>query len=106
MPSIKDAPVILTGSVMFYELTRNYETKEPTGAKVTIVSPDGAAVVKLSVEESQTLRPVTGQPVVWWVRNAPWTVESNSGMSTKFVRVVNVGDLDQLGSTLTADAKA
>jgi hypothetical protein len=105
MPLVKDAPLILSGQIIALDLTSDYETKAPTGAKVTILAGDGMTVVKLKLDALQAQKPIAGDAVVWYVRPVPYAMEGNSGMSVGFVRNVDMGDLDALHSKLAALVK-
>lgn len=100
MPNLPDAPVILTGTVFSLDLTKDFETKAHSGAKVSIIADGGVAVVKLSTSELAALAPILGDRVCWYVRYIPYAVDTNTGVTTKFVKLVDAGDLDLVGSTL------
>jgi hypothetical protein len=105
LPNIKDAPLILSGQVLMFDTLTDFETKAPTGAKVTVLTNDGVTVVKVRQEHLAALAPIVGTQVVWYVRPTPYSIDGNSGMSVGFVRVVDYGDVDQLGSLVQAAAK-
>jgi hypothetical protein len=107
MPNVADAPVALVGQVMTVQAVRDYETKLISGQKVLImVANDGEvgfAEVKFTTEElvQYDIQLAVLTTVAWWVRSAPWKMDGgNSGMSTRFVRTVNGGDIDRFASLL------
>lgn len=101
MPNMPDAPVILSGVVFGLQLTSDFETKAPTGGKVSVLAGDGLAIVKFSPEQLAAVKPIAGSAVVWTVRYVPYSVGDNSGVTTRFVAATDLGDLDRLQSLLT-----
>ena len=102
MPQVKDAAVILSGSIIALEFIKDFETKAQSGAKVTVLYSDGLAIVKLTNDRLAEVSPVPGQQIAWFVRQSPWDIDGKSGMSVQYVRPVDFGDLDALNSVLTA----
>jgi len=99
MPNLKDAPVLVVGIVVTTDpiYKRDSEPKQLEGHKVTLMSGDGFAVVKVTNEDiarAGILIPEPQQQVAWFIRNTPYSVDNNSGMSTRFVRVVNPQDAE------------
>jgi hypothetical protein len=114
MPALKDAPVLLTGQVIDTAVIKNRDTEAFEGRKVTIMVADGAsdpgfAVVKIVGDDAINLNPNHFETVAWFVRNAPYDITDggrrNSGMSTRFLRVANEGDLDKLVSAVQNPVK-
>lgn len=110
MPNLKDAPVLLSGTVIDTSIV--HKRNEPgvfEARKVTIMVADGSepgfAVVKIAGEDGLRLNPNIMEPVVWIVRSAPYSVDNNNGMSTRFIREVNPNDLDRIAALLKAPAK-
>lgn len=108
MPNLKDAPVLLVGTVIDTIPLKKRGTEEFDGRKVTVMVSDGTepgfAVVKLGVEDAHRHNPNTMENVAWFVRSAPYAVEGNSGMSTRFIREVVPTDLDRIASQLKVTA--
>lgn len=104
MANVKDAQVLVAGSIVSLDFLRDRDTKAQTGAKVLIIAGDGVAVVKLDNEQLASVQPVAGTRVAWYVRNAAYAVDNNSGMSTKFVRVADLGDLDLVNAIILDSA--
>lgn len=90
MPKLADAEVVLHGLIIALVERTDFETKELTGYRATVVgSSGGAAVVNFDLKTALPFAPLMSQ-VVWRVVSAPWSMgESGSGMSTKFVGVVD-----------------
>lgn len=111
---LPDAPVIITGTLLTAEpipvIENNKRTGEVSGAKATImVAGDGEvgfARVKLSDDDLRHLDLKPNSPISWVIVNRPWTMGDRSGMATGFLREVNGGDLDRLGSLLAQVKKA
>lgn len=114
MPALKDAPVLLTGQVIDTAIIKNRETDAFEGRKVTVMvagdGDPGFAVVKLAGDDGLHNNPNHFEQVAWWVRNAPYDISDggrrNSGMSTRFLRSANEGDLDKLVSAIQNPVKA
>jgi hypothetical protein len=102
MPQVKDSAAVLVGSVAIVEPLSNYETGAPEGAKVTVVGEGGMSVVKFKQDAFMGFLPIVGSRVAWFVRSAPYSVDSNTGMSVAFVRVANAGDLDLIATIVNA----
>lgn len=101
MPNLKDSPVLVLGQILDLSPIMNRDTQKREGTKVMIMAGDGFAVVKLTIEDQATHNVVAelGRRVAWFIRNTPYSVEGNSGMSTRFVRLPNEDDLDMFVST-------
>ena len=112
MPNLKDAPVLLAGTVIDSAVLTKRGTGEFDGRKITVMvagdTEPGFAVVKFNAEESQAFgpEPLSMSDVTWWVRSAPYAVEANTGMSTRFIREVTVADLEKIHTRLSAKAAA
>ncbi len=92
MANVKDAEVLLCGTVLSIEETTDRETQKFTGRKITIVTEEGGvSVVKLAPEDRVTV-PARKSEVAWMIRNVPYKVGDNSGMSSRFVREFGVID--------------
>lgn len=108
MPTLKDAPVLVTGQVIDTAIIKNRETDAFEARKVTIMvageGDPGFAVVKLVGDDGLANNPNHFEVVAWWVRNAPYDITDggrrNAGMSTRFLRAANEGDLDKLVSAI------
>lgn len=104
MPNMRDANVILGGQVIDVQDDVNLETGEFRGVKVTVLVAEGGevgiAIVKIRTDRQTkqipVQRPQVGQRFTGIVRNAPWDVNGNSGMTTIFVRSVSADDIDRL----------
>lgn len=96
--------VVVVGTVFQYLPQKDFETKEPQGAKVGILADGAATEVKFSQEEVQTgFAPGVGDHVALFVRPRPWKMNNgNSGVSFTHVRPVEPGDLDQLAAIVVA----
>lgn len=110
MPQVKDAPVILAGQVISNTIKTDRASGEFKGRKVTVMVPGvdepGFAIVNFSAEEAAVYNPADYDRVAWYVRSAPYSVEGNNGMSTRFIRAVSEDDLDKLHSGLPAVASS
>lgn len=112
MPNLKDAPVLLGGQVIDTSLSTNRATGEVTGRKVTVMAPEaggpGFAVVNVKGDDLHTVDPQPGQSVLWMVRAAPYDISDgdrrNVGMSVRYLRTANEGDLDLLASYVSTHA--
>lgn len=112
---LPDAPVIITGTLLVAEpipvidQTTNKRTGEVSGAKATIMvaaeGEVGFAKVKLSDDDLKHLDLRPNMPVSWLIVNRPWAMGDRSGMASAYLREVNGGDLDRLGSQLAAANK-
>lgn len=103
MAKIDEPEVLLAGQVFSLVLLKDYETKQPNGAKVRVLSGEGITEVKLTNEKLAQLAPITGDHVVWFVKYLAWSMDSGqSGLSTQFVRLADYGDVDRIGSQLKA----
>jgi hypothetical protein len=103
MPNMRDANVILGGQVIDVQDDVNRETGQFRGIKVSVLVAEdgevGLAVVKVKTLSDTSLpipRPAVGQSFAGVVRNAPWDVGGNSGMTTIFVRPVSTDDVDRI----------
>ena len=106
MPKLADAEVVLHGLVVAMVEKRDYESKELTGYRATVVGVNGgAAVVNFSLHEPLPFAPLMSQ-VLWVVVSAPWSMSetASSGMSTRFVREVDPAYLINLGEVLESNA--
>lgn len=110
MPLAPDAQVFLTGTVIAstesFVYADKVKTSEIDSHKVTVVGADGIAIVKMTPAEYNSLALVNGQQIAWAVRQSPYAVGDNSGMSCKFVRLLHRGDLETLAGVIEAAAKA
>lgn len=108
MPNLKDAPVIVAGQIIDVAAYNKRDTQEREGLRVTIMAGDGFAVVKCPDAELLPLGifPKPFESVAWVIRNSPYSVDNNSGMSTRFVRVANDADLDLIHSLTAGKAAA
>lgn len=115
MANLKDAETLIVGVVV--DVAKVEKRDEPGTTdhyKVTIMVPNGGgfAVVKITTLDTAVHHGVLdvkpGQSTVaWYIRNAAYSIEQNSGMSTRLVRVASSADLDALAVTLgKAPAKA
>lgn len=110
MPQLKDAPVIVSGQVIDNATLTDRQSGDYVGRKVTLMVVDphgdpGFAVVKFSDEEGRVHNPNHFDQVNWVVRSAPYDIKDGpSGMSTRFIREVNAGDVDRLLSAVSAPA--
>lgn len=96
MPEI---PVIVSGNVFRYLPTTDFETKQPTGAKVAILSDAGATEVKFSQEDVLAgLAPTVGENVALQVEPRAWKMGNNSGVSFSYRGPVTGADLDALAA--------
>lgn len=110
MPQLKDAPVLVVGQVIDNTIITKRGTGEFEGRKVTVMvagdGDPGFAVIKLGVEDAQVFNPNHFDSVAWWVRSAPYDISDgnsrNTGMSTRFIRPANSGDLDGIHNVLNA----
>lgn len=102
MPVLKEAAVIVTGTVVSVESKKKYVNNAPTneddGLKVIIDagSGDGYAAIGLSLLDAAHVNPQPGQLVAWVVRYGAWSRNDNAQNSTRFVRLVTPGDADRL----------
>lgn len=107
MAKIDEPGVLLAGQIFGVVPTTDYETKVPTGAKVRVLSGEGITEVKLNPHLLQQLAPVQGDKVAWIVRYMSWSMEGgSSGLSTQFVRVIDLGDLNGIHEIISSSEKA
>lgn len=103
----KDAAVILSGLVISNEVKADRETGAVTGRKIAVLATvDGEAGlynVNVSKDDMRVFDPTAGaEQVTIWVRSAAYSVDGNSGMSTKFIREVADDDLETLSKRIEA----
>jgi len=97
MPNLKETSVIVAGQVIDIEATTDYESKEVDGgAKITVATGEGFALVKLNAKDMREAEPKVFGTVIWYVQYGAWIRNNNAQNTTKFVRVANPGDLDKL----------
>lgn len=101
MAKLPDADVILSGLVLSIVERLNFESKELIGYRATVVTATGgAAIVNFDLSAPLPFAPLMSQ-CVWRVVSAPWEMDGgNSGMSTKFVGVVDESHLLGLQTVL------
>lgn len=107
MATLPDAEMILSGLIIALVEKNNFETKALEGYRATVVtSGGGAAVVNFGLDQPLPFAPLMSQ-VLWQVKSAPWSMKESggSGMSTKFLAVVDETHLMGLGQILTANAE-
>lgn len=105
MAKLPDAEVIVHGLLVSMDEKRDYETKSLTGHRATIVGAGGgAAIVNFSLDDVLPFAPAMSQ-VVWRVRSGAWSVEGNSGMSTKYLGPVDEAHLIALAAVLSDNAE-
>lgn len=102
-----EAPVIVAGDVFRVRETTKFGTQEPDGAKVAVMSGDGATEVKLKESEYRSIAPKTGDVVAWVIRPRPYKLDNgNAGVSFLFVQPVTATHLDEINTALaTATGK-
>lgn len=117
MPQMPDASVIVAGQVLNVQrVTNRNKNDRDEGFKVSILNADesgavGLAIVKVrrafengeAVGPTPISEPAMMSNVAYVVRNAPYEVEGNSGMTTAFVRLLSPNDLDKLISYANLD---
>lgn len=100
MAKLPDADVILNGLVLAFVERRDYESKDLTGYRATVVtSTGGAAIVNFDLS-SRSSFPEVMDRVLWHVVSAPWDMAGGSGMSTRFVSLVTLFELEALAGIL------
>lgn len=102
MPKLPDAEVVLSGLILSLVEKTDFESKELTGYRATVItSGGGAAIVNFDLASPLPYAPLMSQ-VVWRVVSAAWAMDGgNSGMSTKFLGEVDEAYLMGLGSIIT-----
>ena len=109
MPQLKDAPVLVSGTVIDTNPFANRDSGEFDHRKVTVMvagdTEPGFVVVKIVGDDGIRINPNTMDTVAWIVRSAPYSVDGNSGMSTRFLREVTPADLDKIAAAIKVPAK-
>lgn len=111
MPVLKEAAVILTGTVVSVEAKKKYVNNAPTneddGLKVIIDAGggDGYAAVSLGLLDAAHTTPMPGELVSWVVRYGAWSRNDNAQSSTRFVRKATPSDLDRVLSVAGSASK-
>ncbi len=106
MANVKDAEVLIVGTALSVEEVTARDTGEYRGRKITLLTDEGGiAIVKITPQDRVDI-PQRGQLVAWMIRNTPWEVEGNSGMSTRFVRAFSKVDEDAIARALASAAPA
>jgi len=99
MPTLKEAAVAVTGTVLDIEATTDFETKKPDGNyQIVVASGDGFARVKVMKEDVDDAHFELMRPVSWMVRFGAWARNENATVTSRFVRQVTDNDLDKLNS--------
>lgn len=106
MANLPDAEVILSGLLIALVEKTDYQSKELKGYRATVVtSGGGAAVVNFNLDTPLPFAPLMSE-VVWLVQSAPWDMNDNgrnsSGMSTKFLAVIDDAAVMSLGQKLAS----
>ena len=97
MPKVAEAAVLATGTIIDVQNSTDFETKAVDGIRVLIGTGDGFASVKLKVEVANTLKPVSGQQVAWYLRyGATGGGDRGASSYASFVRVAEANDLDRI----------
>lgn len=100
MPRLKEAAVIVAGTVIDIEVLRNFETKQPDGAiRVVLATGDGFASVKVRPEFRDVVGEVGfGESVGWLVRFGAFARDGggDAQATCAFVRLLGENDLDKL----------
>jgi len=99
MPTLKEAAVAVSGTIIDVERLSNYETKAYDGQRVVIATGDGFAQVKLSIEDAELAKPVAGHHVAYFVRYGAWAREGRSGDANTSCRFVGLVDEEFIGRT-------
>jgi len=99
MPKLKDAAMLVAGQVIDVETLTNRDTNVPEGARVTLLTGDGFALIKVrQADYRPDLFHVTGSYALM-VRPLGWGDNNNGGgMSVSFIRYAEPGDLDLVHS--------
>lgn len=111
MVNVQDGTTIAVGHifgvapVFVYDEKTKKRTGDTDGAKVTLSCGDGMLIVKVSEDDISVIE-APGTPVAWLIRSGYYSLDGGSGMSTRFVRPVNPGDLDALASIVNSKAAA
>lgn len=101
MPNLKEAAVAVSGRVIDTERLTNYETKKPDGLRVVLATGDGFAQVKVPLENAQDLELPEMGVVNWMVRYGAYSQRNDNAQTTcRFLREIDLGDLDRLASAV------
>lgn len=107
MPVLREAASAVAGRVIDVERTRDYESKEPNGARVTLATGDGFARVKYDLAQYAELRPDFGHAVALLVRFGAWSGRGGSGETTcSLVRPLTDDDLASFSGHMAATTPA
>jgi hypothetical protein len=113
MVSIQDASVPLAGTVVGVEDVTKYETGEHIGLQFTIMAAGGGFALLRIMNEDLTalgrdgLVPSPGQQVGVLARPSAWSQERGAGnMRYRYVRLLTVSDLDQIGAAIAKSEPA
>ena len=105
MAKLPDSEVIVHGLLVSFADRVDFESKSVTGYRATIVDASGGAVVvNFGLADVVPFAPAMTQ-IIWRVRSGAYAVEGNSGMSTKFIRVVDEAELLGLLAVLEENAQ-
>lgn len=97
MPKVAEAAVLATGTIINVENSTDFDTKAVDGVRVLIATGDGFASVKLKLDVANTLKPVSGQNVAWYLRyGATGGGDRGASSYASFVRVAEPNDLDRI----------
>jgi len=101
MAKLPDAEVIIFGLLISVDEKRNFETKLLTGYRATIIGPGGgAAIVNFTLMDVVPRTPMMTS-ICWRVRTGSWSMDGNSGISTKYLGEVYEPDLLAIAAALT-----
>lgn len=91
-----ESSAVLSGQVFRIKDTTDFETKAVNGARVAILSGDGATEVKLSLEQRNQLSPIPGDTVAWLVEPFLWEMNGKTGVSFLYRGLVTEDYVNQL----------
>lgn len=105
MVNLRDGVVLVTGIVLDTEQLRNFETKAPDGKRLTVRTPDGFVLVKVSEDDLRVFELPPTNAFVAFARPSGWSRDGGSANVTfRWVRSFTGDDLDALVGAVSAPA--
>jgi hypothetical protein len=98
MPTLREAPLAVAGSIINVETTYDRDRKF-TGLRCLVKTGDGFTQTRLNPERANEVKPAEGDSVVWLVR--PGAMKGDDGsviFFTAFEREATPDDIDRIVS--------
>jgi len=100
MPQIPEALVAAAGTVAQVTRLKHFETKQPDGARLLLLTGGGRGVEVKMTEQEYAVDPITdGETVALMIVQTPWEMEGGrSGMSSRYHGRITPNHIDALVS--------